>query len=149
MLLLLERPELLARVREDRSLVPKAIDEAVRFEPVATFKVRQAAQDLQLGGMHIPKGAMVQAIVASANRDEEAFENSETFDIQRKPKPSFGFGFGPHMCIGQFIAKTELTVAVNAVLDLLPNLRLDPDKPAPKITGAQLRGPHSLPVLWG
>jgi cytochrome P450 len=149
MLLLLERPELLARVREDRSLVPKAIDEAVRFEPVATFKVRQAAQDLQLGGMHIPKGAMVQAIVASANRDEEAFENSETFDIQRKPKPSFGFGFGPHMCIGQFIAKTELTVAVNAVLDLLPNLRLDPDKPAPKITGAQLRGPHRLPVLWG
>jgi cytochrome P450 len=92
---------------------------------------------------------MMQAIVASANRDEEAFEHSETFDIDRKPKPSFGFGFGPHMCIGQFIAKTELTVAVNAVLDLLPNLRLDPDAPAPKITGAQLRGPHSVPVVWG
>ena len=124
MVLLLERPELLARVRADRSLVPKVIDEAVRFEPVATFKVRQAAQDLELGGMKIPKGAMVQAIVASANRDEEAFEHSETFDIDRKPKPSFGFGFGPHMCIGQFIAKTELTVALNAVLDLLPNLSL-------------------------
>jgi cytochrome P450 len=52
------------------------------------------------------------------------------------------------MCIGQFIAKTELTVALNAVLDLLPNLRLDPDQPAPKITGAQLRGPHELHVLW-
>ena len=149
MVLLLERPELLASVRADRSLVPKVIDEAVRFEPVATFKVRQAAQDLELGGMQIPKGAMVQAIVASANRDEEAFEHSETFDIHRKPKPSFGFGFGPHMCIGQFIAKTELTVALNAVLDLLPNLRLDPDRPAPKITGAQLRGPHSVPVVWG
>lgn len=148
MTLLLERPELLARVRADRTLVAKAIDEAVRFEPVATFKVRQAAKDVEIGGVQIPKGSMVQCIVSSANRDEEAFENSETFDIDRKPKPSFGFGFGPHMCIGQFIAKTELTVALNAVLDLLPNLRLDPDQPAPKITGAQLRGPHELHVLW-
>ena len=148
MTLLLERPELLDRVRRDRSLVAKAIDEAVRFEAVATFKVRQAAKDLEIGGVKIPKGAMVQCIVSSANRDEEVFENSETFDIDRKPKPSFGFGFGPHMCIGQFVAKTELQVAVNAVLDLLPNLRLDPDQPAPKISGAQLRGPHEVHVVW-
>lgn len=148
MTLLLERPALLERVRNDRSLVGKAIDEAVRFEPVATFKVRQAAKDLEIGGFQIPKGAMVQCIVSSANRDEDAYENSETFDIDRKPKPSFGFGFGPHMCIGQFIAKSELQVAVNAILDLLPNIRLDPGKPAPKIVGAQLRGPHSLPVIW-
>jgi cytochrome P450 len=148
MTLLLERPALLERVRNDRSLVGKAIDEAVRFEPVATFKVRQAAKDLEIGGFQIPKGAMVQCIVSSANRDEDAYENSETFDIDRKPKPSFGFGFGPHMCIGQFIAKSELQVAVNAILDLLPNLRLDPSKPAPKIVGAQLRGPQSLPVIW-
>ncbi|MDB5932523.1 MAG: cytochrome family protein [Polaromonas sp.] len=148
MTLLLERPALLERVRNDRSLVSKAIDEAVRFEPVATFKVRQAAKDLEIGGFQIPKGAMVQCIVSSANRDEDAYENSETFDIDRRPKPSFGFGFGPHMCIGQFIAKSELQVAVNAILDLLPNLRLDPSKPAPKIVGAQLRGPHFLPVIW-
>jgi cytochrome P450 len=149
MTLLLERPEVLDRVRKDRSLVPKAIDEAIRFEPIATFKVRQAACDLELAGMKIPQGAMVQCIVSSANRDEDAFENSEVFDIDRKPKPSFGFGFGPHMCIGQFIAKTELTVALNAILDLLPNVRLDPSQPAPKITGAQLRGPESVPVIWG
>lgn len=148
LVLLLERPELLERVRNDRALVGKAIDEAVRFEPVATFKVRQAAQDLEIDGVKIPKGAMVQAIVMSANRDEEAFEGADRFDIDRKPKPSFGFGFGPHMCIGQFIAKTEMQVALNAVLDLLPNLRLDPTKPAPKITGAQLRGPHELHVVW-
>jgi cytochrome P450 len=148
MVALLERPELLERVRADRSLVPKAIDEAVRFEPVATFKVRQAAQDTEIGGVSIPKGAMVQCIVSSANRDEEVFENSESFDIDRKLKPSFGFGFGPHMCIGQFIAKVELSVAVNTILDLLPNLRLDPDKPKPQIVGAQLRGPHALHVIW-
>ncbi|CAG9166070.1 cytochrome P450 [Cupriavidus pinatubonensis] len=149
MTLLLERPALLERVRADRSLVPRAIDEAVRFEPVATFKVRQAAKDVEIGGVRIPKGAMVQCIVSSANRDEDAFENSETFDIDRRPKPSFGFGFGAHMCIGQFIARVELQVALNAILDLLPNLRLDPSKPAPEIVGAQLRGPHSVPVIWG
>ena len=148
LVLLLERPGLLERVRNDRSLVGKAIDEAVRFEPVATFKVRQAAQDLAIGGVAIPKGAMVQAIVMSANRDEDAFENGDSFDIDRKPKPSFGFGFGPHMCIGQFIAKTEMQVALNAVLDLLPNVRLDPSMPAPRITGAQLRGPHEVHVIW-
>ena len=148
MVLLLERPDVLDRVRKDRSLVPKAIDEAIRLEPVATFKVRQAAQDLELAGMQIPKGAMVQCIVTSANRDEDVFDNSEEFDIDRKVKPSFGFGFGPHMCIGQFIAKTELQMALNAVLDLFPNLRLDPDQPKPRITGAQLRGPHSVPVIW-
>ncbi|HEX8601379.1 MAG TPA: cytochrome P450 [Pseudoduganella sp.] len=148
MTLLLERPELLARVRADRSLVPKAIDEAIRLEPVATFKVRQAAQDLDLAGVAIPKGAMVQCIVSSANRDEEAFERSEEFDIDRKPKPSFGFGFGPHMCIGQFIAKTELQVAINGVLDLMPNVRLDPEQAPPRITGAQLRGPKHVHVIW-
>lgn len=148
MTLLLQNPAVLERVRNDRSLVARAIDEAVRLEPVATFKVRQTSKDVEIGGLQIPAGAMVQCIVQSANRDEEAFENSEVFDIDRKPKPSFGFGFGPHMCIGQFIAKSELQVAVNAILDLLPNLRLDPDMPAPQITGAQLRGPHHVHVVW-
>ncbi len=148
MMLLLENPEVLERVRNDRSLVSKAIDEAVRLEPVATFKVRQAAQDMEIRGVKIPKGAMVQCIVTSANRDEDAFEHGDVFDIDRRPKPSFGFGFGPHMCIGQFVAKTELNCALNAILDLMPNIRLDPSKPAPEIIGAQLRGPHYLHVLW-
>lgn len=148
MTLLLDNPDVLERVRNDRSLVSKAIDEAVRLEPVATFKVRQAAKDMEIRGVQIPKGAMVQCIVTSANRDEDAFENGDVFDIDRRPKPSFGFGFGPHMCIGQFVAKTELNCALNAILDLMPNIRLDPSKPAPEIIGAQLRGPHYLHVLW-
>lgn len=146
--LLLERPELLARIRADHSLVNKAIDEAVRYEPVATFKVRQTAKDVVIRGVSIPKGAMVSCIVSSANRDEDAFENADTFDIDRRAKPSFGFGFGPHMCIGQFVAKTQINCALNAVLDLMPNIRLDPDKPAPEIIGAQLRGPHQVHVIW-
>lgn len=148
MTLLLERPDLLERVRQDRNLVPKAIDEAVRFEPVATFKVRQAAKDMEIRGVAIPKGAMVSCIVTSANRDEDVFENADVFDIDRRLRPSFGFGFGPHMCIGQFVAKTEMQCALNAILDLMPNIRLDPSKPAPEITGAQLRGPHHVHVIW-
>lgn len=148
MTLLLEHPDTLERVRNDRSLVNKAIDEAVRYEPVATFKVRQTSEDTVIRGVAIPKGAMVQCIVSSANRDEDAFENADRFDIDRKTRPSFGFGFGPHMCIGQFVAKTEISCALNAILDLMPNIRLDPSKPAPKIVGAQLRGPHEVHVIW-
>jgi cytochrome P450 len=145
---LLTVPGLIGRVRADRALVPKLIDETVRFEPVSTFKVREAARDTEIGGVKIPKGAFVQCMVASANRDEEVFENPDRFDIDRRMKPSFGFGFGPHMCIGQFVAKIELQCAVNAILDLFPNVRLDPDQPAPLITGAQLRGAKSVAVIW-
>lgn len=146
--LMFATPGLLDRVRADRSLIPKLIDEAVRFEPVATFKVREVAKDVEIRGVKIPKGSFVQCMVTSANRDEDVFENSETFDIDRKSRPSFGFGFGPHMCIGQFVAKLELKNALNAMFDLLPNLRLDPTMPAPVIEGAQLRGASAVHVIW-
>ncbi|MBS0349266.1 MAG: cytochrome P450 [Proteobacteria bacterium] len=148
MTLLLQRPELVERVRADRNLVPKLIDEAIRYEPTSTVKVRQAARDVEVGGVMIPKGALVQCVIASANRDEDIFENADVFDIDRKLKPSFTFGYGPHTCIGQFVAKLELVAAVNAVLDLFPNVRLDPDRPAPEIQGGQLRGASSIPVIW-
>jgi cytochrome P450 len=148
MTLLLQRPELLERVRNDRNLVNKVIDEASRYEPTSTVKIRQTSRDVEIRGVMIPKGAMVQAVVASANRDEEVFDNADSFDIDRKLKPSFNFGFGPHMCIGQYVAKMELNIAVNAVLDLFPNVRLDPSKPAPQIVGSMLRGASSIPVIW-
>lgn len=148
MTILLTTPGLLDRVRADRALVNKLIDETVRFEPVSTFKVRETAADVEIRGVKIPKGSFVQCMVASANRDGDVFENPDAFDIDRRQKPSFGFGFGPHMCIGQFVAKIELQCAVNAILDLLPNLRLDPDKPAPHIEGAHLRGAKSVHVVW-
>ena len=148
LVMLLTQPGLLERVKADRTLVAKLIDETVRYEPVSTFKVRETAKEVVLHGVTIPPGSFVQCMVVSANRDEEVFEHADTFDIDRKLKPSFGFGFGPHMCIGQFVAKVELNCAINALLDLLPNLRLDPDQPAPVIEGAQLRGAKNVHVLW-
>lgn len=148
MMSLLSDPGLLNRVKADRSLVNKVIDESVRYEPVATFKVRQAAEDTEIRGVKVPKGAMISCIVSSANRDEDAFEDADSFNIDRRQRPSFGFGLGPHMCIGQFVAKTEINCAVNAILDLMPGIRLDPSEPPPEIVGAQLRGPHRLHVIW-
>ena len=148
MTILLTDEALLARVRADRTLVPKLIDECVRYDPISTFKVREAAIDTEIDGVHIPKGSFVQCMVASANRDPSAFENPDSFDIDRRQKPSFGFGFGPHMCIGQFVAKVELQCAVNAILDLFPNVRLDPEQPAPKVEGAMLRGARAVHVIW-
>ncbi|MBY0239523.1 MAG: cytochrome P450, partial [Burkholderiaceae bacterium] len=146
--LLLQRPALLEQVRNDRKLIAKVIDETVRYEPVATFKVRQAANDLDIGGLQVAKGSMVQCITAAASRDPDVFERPDEFDIFRPVKPSFGFGYGAHMCIGQFVAKMELTVALNALFDLFPNLRLDPDYPLPQITGVMLRGASEVHVLW-
>ena len=129
-------------------MIGKLIDETVRYEPVATFKVRQASRDVEVGGVLVPKGGLVQCMVISANRDEDVFDNADQFDIDRKVKPSFGFGWGAHMCIGQFVAKVEINCAINAILDLFPNIRLDPSMPAPVIAGAQLRGAKSIHVIW-
>lgn len=144
---LLSRPELLARLRQDRTLVRQTLDESMRYEPVTTFKVRQVASDFELRGVSIPAGAVLSCCVPSANRDEEAFERPEAFDIDRERKASFTFGFGPHMCLGLWLAKAEIEEAVNGLLDL-PNLRLDPSRPPPATRGIQLRGPEAVHVVW-
>lgn len=148
MTLLLERPELLERIRADRSLIPKAIDESIRYEPVATFKVREVQNDCVFQDVSIPKGSLLSLCVASANRDDDVFDDGDTFNIDRTTRMSFGFGFGPHMCVGLFIAKAEIEVALNAMLDMMPDLRFDPDYPRPVIRGIQLRGPDAVHVVW-
>jgi cytochrome P450 len=148
MYLLLERPDQLERLRQDRSLIRKALDESMRYDPVATFKVRETQADVTFQGVDIPKGAILSLCVSSANRDESVFENADSFDIDRTPMPAFGFGFGPHMCLGLWLAKAEIDVAIDLMLDLMPNLRLDPDYPAPVVKGVQMRGPDALHVIW-
>lgn len=145
---LLGDPDLLERARQDQSVIAKVVDEAVRFEPTATFKVREAAEEVTIRDVTIEKGAMVSCIVSSANRDEDVFENANLFDPFRPQKPSFGFGFGPHMCIGLFVAKAEIIAAINSLLEHLPGLRLDPNQPPPKAVGLQLRGPERVDVVW-
>jgi cytochrome P450 len=145
---LLRHPEFLEEVRADRSLVSSAIEEMLRWEGPVAVHFRMATRDVRLDGMEIPKGAMINVCTAAANHDPALFPNPENFDIHRKRERHFGFGHGPHMCLGQHLARLEMTRALNALLDRLPNLRLNPAKPQPRIDGVYMRTAHDIHVLF-
>jgi cytochrome P450 len=147
--LLLTHPEALAAVRADRSLLPGAINEALRYEGTVTVAARQASRDVELRGVRIPKGAGLNLITASGNRDPAAYPDPDRFDIRRKGKPILTFNLGPHMCLGIHIAKMELLSAMNMVLDHFPDLRFDPDTARPQVVGGNFRCPDHLNVRWG
>jgi len=146
---LLSHPDQLDAVRQDRSLLPQAIEEALRWEPPLLITGRVATCDVTLSGVTIPAGAPVTPLIGSSNRDETVFDDPDTFDIFRSPKPHISFGYGPHMCLGMHLARMETRVALNRLFDRLPNLRLDPAGDDPHIHGAIFRSPTSLPVLFG
>jgi cytochrome P450 len=140
MVLLLCRPQTLARVAADRRLVTRTVNEALRYEPVSAFLARQAAQDATFHGVIVPKGAALSLATCSASRDESVFEDGDTVNIDRPLKAIASFGMGPHTCLGLMIAKVELESALKAVLDTMPGLRLDPNYPIPIIRGLQWSG---------
>jgi cytochrome P450 len=145
---LLTDAEQLDAVRADRSLVPQAIEEALRWEtPLLTIS-RVATQDVELGGVSIPEGAFVVVSLGAANRDPARYCDPDAFDIFREPKQHISFGDGAHRCLGMHLARLETRIAVNAVLDRLPNLRLDPAAEDPHIHGMVFRSPPNLPVLF-
>ncbi|MFT4026076.1 MAG: cytochrome P450 [Novosphingobium sp.] len=146
---LLSDPGLFARVRADRSLVPAAVEEAIRWDVSNTMVSRAATCDTELAGCPIPAGAAVRVLTASANRDERRFAAAGRYDPDRPPSRHLGFGTGQHQCLGMHVARLELKVALNAVLDRLENLRLDPDFPPPAIRGFSFRGPEALHVRFG
>ena len=146
---LLERPELLAAMREDPSLLKAVVEESVRWMPTDPVFSRFAAEDTELAGVDIPAGSVVHACLAAANRDPSRWERPDEFDPTRPVRQHLGFGHGPHTCLGMHVARAELTHGVGALLDRLPNLRLDPDAPAPRIIGLYERGPDTVPVRFG
>lgn len=145
---LLSNPDQLEAIRTDRTLIGQAIEEALRWDGPVTAHLRMAMRDTELGGVRIPKGAMVDLVAGAANRDPAIFENPDRFDIFRKRVPNFAFARGPHICVGQHLARVEMTRALHAILDNLRHLRLDPDKPGPEIRGAIMRVPHHIHVKF-
>ena len=146
---LFTHPEQLEEIKQDRSLIKQAIEEGLRWEPpLPATIIREAINPVEIGGVKIPAGAAVQLALGVANRDETVWENPERFDIHRTPKRHLAFGYGPHICIGQHLARLELTMALNQILDRLPNVRLDPEKPAPQILCFSMRGAHSVHVVF-
>jgi cytochrome P450 len=150
--LLLTHPEQLDAVRADRALIPQAIEEGLRYETPVLVTLRVTTTDTAISGVEIPAGTVVSAVLGSANRDPAAYDNPESFDIKRAAERHLSFGTGPHVCLGMHLARMETRVALNALFDRLPNLRLDQDEAEridPHIHGDMLfRSPTSLPVVW-
>lgn len=147
---LLENPDQLELLRRDRSLMTGAIEEALRWNGPVTAATRMTTRDVVLGGVSIPAGSCLDVITGSANRSASHFPNPDRFDITRdRQQRHFAFAAGPHVCIGQHLARIEMTRAMNAILDRLPNLRPDPDQPSAEIRGAMMRTPKHLHVVFG
>jgi cytochrome P450 len=145
---LLSRPSQLDAVRADRDLVPQAIEEALRWETPALSVARAAAGDVELGGVRIPSGALVAVSLGAANRDPGRYPDPDAFDIFREDKQHMSFGDGVHKCLGMHLARLEMRVLLNTVLDRLPGLRLDPGAEDPHIHGMLFRSPPNLPVRF-
>jgi len=147
---LFTHPEQLDAIRRDRKLIPQAIEEGLRWNGPIPFTgiMRETTRDSKLGGVHIPKGAQIQVSTGMANRDESRWENPHEFNIHRPPQRHFAFGFGPHICIGQHVARMELTMALNELLDRLPSVRLNTEKPAPAIRGFTARSADAVHVRF-
>jgi cytochrome P450 len=145
---LLQRPELLDAVRADRTLLRAVIEESTRWAPTDPMFSRWVTRDVEFFGVELPKGSVLHICLGAANRDPERWERPDEFDPYRPAKPTLAFGGGPHVCLGQHVARAEMTVAINALLDRLPNLRLDTDAPTPKFIGFYERGATAIPVRF-
>jgi cytochrome P450 len=143
---LLTEPERLDAVRADPGMMPGAFEEGLRWEPPITTVMRVAAADCELSGVAIPAGTNISVSVAAANRDPKRYPDPDRFDPARKNIAHLTFGGGPHLCLGMHLARMEAVVAINALLDRLPDLRLDPNAPPPHVTGMAFRSPAALPV---
>lgn len=145
---LFSHPEQLEAVRQDRALIPATIEEGLRWYGPFTALDRLATRDVALGGTTIPAGALVRVCVAAANRDDTRWADPDKFDIYRPLQRNLAFGSGPHICVGQHLARMELQIALNRLLDRLPNLRLDEEIPPPLIRGLTFRGASAVHVRW-
>ncbi|MEV3915899.1 pulcherriminic acid synthase [Bacillus subtilis] len=154
---LLNNPEQMYDVLADRSLVPRAIAETLRYKPPVQLIPRQLSQDTVVGGMEIKKDTIVFCMIGAANRDPEAFEQPDVFNIHREDlgiKSAFSgaarhlaFGSGIHNCVGAAFAKIEIEIVANIVLDKMRNIRLEEDFCYAE-SGLYTRGPVSLHIVF-
>jgi cytochrome P450 len=117
-ILLSRNPQILAQLAADISLVPDFVEELMRFSPSGSCTMRITTQAIELAGIIIPEGEMVMALLASANRDENRFNDPDTFDLNRPDlKRHMSFGYGIHSCVGAALARLELTIAFETLVE--------------------------------
>ncbi|KPV41790.1 cytochrome P450 [Alicyclobacillus ferrooxydans] len=145
---LLEHPDQYAMLTEDRSLIPGALEETLRYRSPVQAMFRVTTEDVTLADRTIPAGERVIAWIGSANRDEERFAQADRFDITRNPNPHIAFGHGVHFCLGAPLARLEARVALETILDRLPNLSRINDDPLEPARGFIVHGVTSLPLKF-
>ncbi|MFF4540053.1 cytochrome P450 [Streptomyces aureus] len=145
MLALLQHPEQLARLKDDPSLIPGAVEEFLRWaSPVYHFR-RTATRDVELGGKQVKEGDKVVMWFASGNRDEEVFGNPYDFDVTRADNDHMTFGKGsPHLCLGNLLARTEIRIMFEELIPRIADIRLAGD--APRVLSNFVNGIKKLPV---
>src|SRR5437763_3482139 len=148
--LLLQRPEQLAALRDDPSRTGDAVDELLRYLSILHVGLfRFAKEDLELGGEQIPASGTVVVSLVAANRDGQHWTDPEVVDVTRTRVPHLAFGLGVHQCLGQQLARIELTIAYTALLRRLPNLRLAvAPQESPLRDDMITYGVYTLPVAW-
>ncbi|MGH9419398.1 MAG: cytochrome P450 family protein [Thermoanaerobaculia bacterium] len=145
-LALLQHPAEMQRLRDDTSIVGPAIEELLRFgSPLETATERYAREALTFAGAALPAGALVYAVLASANRDEAVFPDPDRLDLARDPNRHLSFGLGIHYCLGAPLARMEGQIAIPALLRAFPEMRLT-NAPLRWRRGMVLRGLEALPV---
>jgi cytochrome P450 len=124
MVALIEHPDQLDALRDDRSLMPTAVEEILRWTSATLYNRRTATRDTELGGHVVEQGDKVTLWWPSANRDEVVFEDPFRFDIRRTPNPHLTFGHRTHFCLGANLARLEIRVILDEVLDRLDDFEL-------------------------
>jgi cytochrome P450 len=144
---LLSHREALEEIAAERSKLDLALEETLRWESPVQYVTRETTRPMTVAGFDIAEGSLVSAGIGSANRDESHYPDPDRFDLHRRPDDHVAFGLGQHFCAGSNLARAETRIAMNALLDRLPNLRLDPSQES-EIRGLAFRSPNQLPVLF-
>lgn len=144
-LMLLRYPEVERRLRADPSLIPAFIEEVLRFESPVLFLARRTTREVTVGGVTIPAGERVLAVLAAANRDPAQFPDPDRFDIDRDARGHVAFGFGIHFCVGAPLSRLEGAIAFSEMLRRLPPLQAGEAKPRWNLS-LNLHGLKSLPL---
>ena len=144
---LLSHPEQAERVARDLELVPAAVEEGARWHSPVGTSTRQATADTELAGVRLEKGALIAAVLSSANRDDRHWNDPDSYDIDSHRRPHLAFAGGAHVCVGALLGRQEARTGLRLLLERLPGLRLDPDRPA-AISGWEFRSPEHVHLLF-
>nr|WP_155613808.1 cytochrome P450 [Paenibacillus validus] len=143
----METPGLYEELRNDLSLIPNAVEEALRYRAPAPILQRVVKEDVEIRGKHLQKGQPLIVFVGSANQDENKFDRADVFDIHRHPNHHVAFGHGNHFCLGAPLARLEAEIALTELIKKYASLSLPENFTVDAIENSAVYGLRSFPIL--